>query len=253
MVRGLEKFKEYFAGYADKYILIGGAACTVLMEDAGLLFRATKDLDIVLCVEALDTEFVTAFWQFIKDGGYQNRQQSTGKKLFYRFYSPSDDTYPVILELFSRVPDILKLGDNSHLTPIPVDDEMSSLSAILLDEEYYRFIQEGRREIEGLPLIGAEHLIPLKVRAWLDMTALKEKGEAIQSNDIRKHRNDILRLYQLLSQDMRIELPELAKEDMKRFLERIVEEQIDLKGLGLGNIALDEVLKTLRQIYGLDR
>jgi hypothetical protein len=27
MVKGIEKFKEHFAGFEDKYILIGGSAC----------------------------------------------------------------------------------------------------------------------------------------------------------------------------------------------------------------------------------
>ena len=68
MVRGLEQFKKHFAQFADRYVLIGGTACTILMEEAGLEFRATKDLDIVLCIEALDREFGKAFWQFIQTG-----------------------------------------------------------------------------------------------------------------------------------------------------------------------------------------
>ena len=46
-----------------------GPACYLAMEEAGLDFRVTKDLDIVLCVEALDAEFVGAFWDFVKDIG----------------------------------------------------------------------------------------------------------------------------------------------------------------------------------------
>jgi hypothetical protein len=48
MVRGMEVFREHFADFADCYVLIGGAACDLLMEEAGLLFRVTKDLDIVM-------------------------------------------------------------------------------------------------------------------------------------------------------------------------------------------------------------
>ena len=47
MVNGLDKFGEYFKDYGGNYILIGGAACDMLIEDAGLNFRATKDLDII--------------------------------------------------------------------------------------------------------------------------------------------------------------------------------------------------------------
>ena len=45
MVRGFDKFREQFRAYAGQYVLIGGAACDLLMEEAGLDFRATKDLD----------------------------------------------------------------------------------------------------------------------------------------------------------------------------------------------------------------
>ena len=52
MVRKLDVFREYFAGHADQFLLIGGTAATLAMEEAGLEFRATKDLDIVLHIEA---------------------------------------------------------------------------------------------------------------------------------------------------------------------------------------------------------
>jgi len=36
MVRGFESFKEWFAGYDDQYVIIGGTACDMLMaEDEG--------------------------------------------------------------------------------------------------------------------------------------------------------------------------------------------------------------------------
>ena len=70
MVNGLDIFRGHFHGYADRYVLIGGTACEIAMASAGLSFRATKDLDIVLFVEALDAVFVWAFWAFVLAGGY---------------------------------------------------------------------------------------------------------------------------------------------------------------------------------------
>jgi len=102
MVIGLESFEEHFADFTDRYVLIGGTACFIQMEEAGLEFRATKDLDIVLHVEALDASFVRAFWEFIKKGGYQNKQKSTGKNIFYRFYAPTNKLFPAMLEFFAR-------------------------------------------------------------------------------------------------------------------------------------------------------
>lgn len=68
MVRGLDRFAEHFAGFEDRYALIGGTAVFVALDASGLQFRATKDLDIVICVEALDTEFAAAFWEFVEAG-----------------------------------------------------------------------------------------------------------------------------------------------------------------------------------------
>jgi hypothetical protein len=70
MVKGLGVFQDWFAPYADQYVLIGDTAASLTMEEAGLTFRATKDLDIVLHVEALTPAFGAAFWRFVEAGGY---------------------------------------------------------------------------------------------------------------------------------------------------------------------------------------
>ena len=53
MVTGLNVFRDYFADDTDKYVLIGGAACDIVFTSNDATFRATKDLDMVLIVEAL--------------------------------------------------------------------------------------------------------------------------------------------------------------------------------------------------------
>ncbi len=52
MVRGLDTFREYFRGFENQYVLIGGAACDILFASNEGQFRATRDLDMVLIVEA---------------------------------------------------------------------------------------------------------------------------------------------------------------------------------------------------------
>ena len=47
MIRGIENFREWFRGYEDQYVIIGGTACDLLMTEEGLDFRATKDIDFV--------------------------------------------------------------------------------------------------------------------------------------------------------------------------------------------------------------
>lgn len=48
MVKGIEKFREYFSDYAGQYVFIGGTACDIILGTRDVDFRVTKDLDIVL-------------------------------------------------------------------------------------------------------------------------------------------------------------------------------------------------------------
>ena len=75
MVTGLERWKEYFNDYKDKYVLIGGAACNLLEEELDMNPRATKDLDLVLVVEALTPDFGARLWDFIKSANYADRSK----------------------------------------------------------------------------------------------------------------------------------------------------------------------------------
>lgn len=40
--------------------------------------RATKDIDIILIVEALSSDFAAKFWEFVKTAGYRQRNKGTG-------------------------------------------------------------------------------------------------------------------------------------------------------------------------------
>lgn len=94
MVRGLEVFRPHFAGHADQFVLIGGTAASLVMDEAGLEFRATNDLGIVMDIEALSPSFGEVFWRFIEEGRYEIRQASeTGKPILYRFQKPADDRF----------------------------------------------------------------------------------------------------------------------------------------------------------------
>jgi len=250
MVKGIDQFGAHFEDFNDRYVLIGGAACFLALDEAGLEFRATKDLDIVLCVEALDVEFAKSFWDFVERGKYKNTQKSTGKKLFYRFYDPEDPTFPYMLELFSRIPDALKLSGDAHLTPIPVDAEQSSLSAILLDDSYYAFIHGSKIDNGGIPTVPPEIIVPLKARAWLDLTERRDSGEKVDEKDIKKHKNDVFRLFQVIEPGQRITLPEKIKGDLQRFLDSVIADPpATLKPFGLGNTKFDEIVELLRNIY----
>ena len=125
MVYGLEKFKDYFKGHEEQYVLIGGAACDIAFEEREQVFRKTRDLDMVLIIEVLTSEFGDRFWEFVKGGKYRNKVTNKGKPQFYRFDKPEADNYPRTIELFCR--ENFKLREMTGITPIHVNDSVSSL------------------------------------------------------------------------------------------------------------------------------
>jgi len=247
MVRGLATFKNHFAEYSDQYVLIGGAASAELMEQSGLPFRGTRDLDVVLIVEAMTNEFVQAFWDFIENGRYDVRSHSQSERKYYRFENPEDEIYPECLELFSRIPDNIRFEGHGRFTPIPLDDDLSSLSAILLDDNYYPLILNGRDDLDGLSCLKVEYIIILKAKAWLDLHQRKA-----DSRKVNRQKNDVIRLFPLLNPSMRIDIPEAIQDDLKEYLKAIAEDKtINLKDLGISQFGITEIVKSMEQIYGL--
>ncbi len=251
MVRGIESFKEWFKGCEEQYAIIGGTACDLLMTNEGLSFRATKDIDLVLIIEAVNTSFGRQFWDYITAAGYEHRAKSSGNPQFYRFTKPKSEEFPFMIELFSRKPDSITLPENATLSPLPLDEEISSLSAILLDNDYYELLRKGRVLISGITVLGAPYLIPFKAKAWLDLTKRKATGEQIDSKNIRKHKNDVYRLTELLnlSAEPLLNIPDSVKNDMKDFIDCMRTEDVDLNQLGIPNTSKEYLLESLRTLY----
>jgi hypothetical protein len=251
MVRGLNLFRDHFAEHTHQYVIIGGAACDLAFSAVGLPFRVTKDLDIVLMVDSLDDAFGQTFWSFIEAGGYQHQATGDdGKRQFYRFSKPGNGNYPYMLELFSRAPIVTRPFSAGHLTPIPLG-AASSLSAILLDENYYGVIQNGRNLVGGVTTLRPEALIPLKMAAWLDLSRKKNEGTPVDSGDIKKHRNDVFRLFSLLSEDTRVSVSAPVRADIQDFLARMRETPPDLNALGLSTFTPNGVFSALERIYAV--
>lgn len=251
MVVGIEKFREHFAGQEDQYALIGGAACDLLFAAAGLDFRATKDLDVVLCVEVVSSEFAQAFLRFVEAGGYQARQRQDGHKEFYRFHEPTDKSYPYMVELFSRQPEGLDLPAEFQVTKVPVDEDVMSLSAILLDDEYYAALSNSKVIIDGIPLLNEDLLIPFKAKAFLDLSGRREKGEKIDSTTITKHRNDVFRLMQLLTAESKVAVSDAIRKDLRAFRDSLLrDDAFDPNRFGV-QLTRDEGLDMLARVYGL--
>lgn len=250
MVMGFEVFKEAFKGYEDCYTIIGGTACDILMGKVNLNFRVTKDIDMILLIENRFEEFGEVMWKFIKAGDYKCGWKSSEKLHFYRFTEPKTPNFPIMIELFSKDPGYHLHESDMTITPLHISDEVSSLSAIMLNDEYYEFMLSGRKVVNEVGVLGAEHLIPFKMRAWIDLCRRKSEGEHVNSDDIKKHKNDVFRLMNIINPDETVSAPEVVKVDIREFITKMPQERINLKNIGL-DMELEDALQVLKDVYGV--
>ncbi len=175
MVPGLDSFREKFKNYTDYYTIIGGTACDILLSEADLPFRATKDSD----------------------------------------------------------------------------DDTSSLSAILLNDDYYKFMMSGRRVVDSIGVLGAEHLIPFKMYAWINLFERKRAGEHVNEKDLKKHKYDVFRLLQIVTAGTKVESEGLVTESIHRYIEEIsVLDELEVRLLQMGMpFDRDRGVELLKEIY----
>ena len=258
MVNGIKKFKEFFTGFENSYVIIGGTACEIHEELYAQTPRATKDIDIILIVEALSHEFVTQFWKLVKTAGYEQRNKGTGKgdenkHEYYRFMKPENAEFPYQIELFSRNIGLLNYPEDAHITPIPTDDDLSSLSAILMDDDYYKFTIGHSHIEDGVHIANVESLICLKCKAFLEMSDRKSKGEQVDSKHIQKHKKDVFRLAAMLARSDKFEdVPQTLKKDISDFCDTVKKElpnQDFFKSAGLRNITGEQILEQLKASF----
>jgi hypothetical protein len=79
-------------------------------------------------------------------GGYGNVKHE-----YYRFMKPEDHSFPYQIELFSRSLGLINFPEDARSHQYLYDD-LSSLSAILMDDEYYHFTIDHSVMEEGIIL-----------------------------------------------------------------------------------------------------
>ena len=85
----------------------------------------------------------------------------------------------------------------------------------------------------GVTVLDAAYLIPFKAKAWMDLTNRKAAGEHVDSKNIKKHKNDVFRLTELIDPTVKITAPQGVYTDVQEFVQRMQSESIDMKQLGL--------------------
>ena len=172
-----------------------------------------------------------------------------GVPQFYRFSHPITNQYPAMIELFTRKLDAIQLPEDAVLTPLPMDEDISSLSAILLDDDYYEFLKQGKVTVDGVTVLDAAYLIPFKAKAWMDLTDRKAAGEHVDSKNIKKHKNDVFRLTELIDPTAKVVAPQGVYADIQEFVQRMKKENLDIKQLGLVGRTKEKILEELKAMY----
>ena len=172
-----------------------------------------------------------------------------GVPQFYRFSHPITNQYPAMIELFTRKLDAIQLPEDAVLTPLPMDEDISSLSAILLDDDYYEFLKQGKVTVDGVTVLDAAYLIPFKAKAWMDLADRKAAGEHVDSKNIKKHKNDVFRLTELIDPTAKVVAPQGVYADIQEFVQRMKNENVDIKQLGLVGRTKEKILEELKAMY----
>lgn len=227
MVVGLDKFKEAFADFKDNYVIIGGTACDIVLSDTDMRPRATDDIDMILVVEKMTKEYGDAFWQFIKDGEYKagkrEKDDKTPTYTLYRFTTEKEG-YPVKIELLSHHSDMLGEPSGFHIEPIPLSEDLSSLSAIMMDDDNYELTVANSAEQGGVRIATPTTLICLKARAYLNLLNDRANGKHVNSKDIKKHKTDVLKLIATASILEPVAVPQSVYDSVMEYAKSIEKE-----------------------------
>ena len=95
------------------------------------------------------------------------------------------------------------------------------MSAILLDDDYYKVLLDGKVVRNGLSVLRPEYIILFKAKAYLDLKERKETEGTVDSNDIKKHKKDILRIAADLMLEKVIDLPVSVNDDIVGLLKQV--------------------------------
>ena len=130
-----------------------------------------------------------------------------------------------------------------------MDEDISSLSAILLDDDYYEFLKQGEVAVDGVTVLDAAYLIPFKAKAWMNLSDRKSAGEHVDNTNIKKHKNDIFRLTELIDPTAKITVPQGVYTDVQELVQRMQNESVNVEQLGLKGRTKDQILDELKDLY----
>jgi len=211
---GLSHFEHYFRELKENYVVVGGFATIMLldkeMDDHG---KATYDIDLVL-LTTTSAQMADKIKSYVKEGAYTIQKGQKEEYQYFRFVEPKVDGFAKEIELFAAEEYGIELDEDQRIIPIDPEEGIYSLSAIMLDKEYFEMIKNNIVDIEGVPCSNPQATILLKMSAMYDLSHRGDKKW-------KKHRRDILKLALLLTGEERIVLTGRMIEDVHFFIEHL--------------------------------
>lgn len=223
MVKGFDKFKQYFAKHSDSFIVIGGTAMQLQGSEGGFVPRVTQDIDILVLVEQMSEAFTSAFHAFLREGRYDcyitKEPDGSNKPRFYRFVTPKNAAFPTRIELLSAPG--LPPPEGIRYMSLP-DEPDNSMSAIVLDRIYYDFARANTVAINEIPCLNRSALMVFKAVAHLNlMDEYKRTGNRMRYHDSKKHRRDVLALAGAVPPNEVVIAPNEIAERLRAFISSI--------------------------------
>lgn len=245
--RGLKHFTDFFTDFSNDYVIIGGGAASACLDDEKLEFRVTKDIDMVLFTNT-SPELNKKISEYVFLGKYEVNEKTENTPRYYRFSNPEDKKFPEIVEIFAKADSEIELRKGQYIIPIQNDAE-AQLSAILLDDEYFNLIRDNAKKSEvGFSIITPYANICLKARAFRE---LKERNE--EEKKINKHRNDVLRLAQILKTGEQLKLQGRPKQDFLQIFSAVEElEEKTIRQIVGSTLSKADILDVLKKAFPLD-
>ncbi|MBQ9311061.1 MAG: hypothetical protein IJ222_09430 [Bacteroidales bacterium] len=255
IVSGIQQFERAFAPYSDSFIVIGGSACRAVLSEGPILPRRTRDIDMVLVLEKVGRGFIGAFWNFIKEGGYKfARRKNVDDEEKYVFYSfvGGRQGYPSQIEILSKLVEGIGQPADYHVEYIETEEDYSHLSAIILDSDYYAYLTAHYIVRDGIRYASPDSLICLKSLAYMNLSADRISGKQVNSDDLKKHRRDVMMAVASLDPTESFEVSVNIKEVLNAFVQAIAEPQISQSlaaSLGVGVDYLDSLVKIMQSSF----
>lgn len=211
---GLNHFEEYFKDFRESYVVVGGFATLMLLEKQleghG---KVTQDIDLVLLTTA-SVKMAQKIKAYVREGEYTIQKGQKDNFSYYRFVNPKVESFAKEIELFAVNDYALLLDEGQRIIPIDPEEGLYSLSAIMLDHEYFEMIKNNIDNSNRVPCTNTLATIMLKISAFYD---LKSRGD----DKWKKHRRDILKLVLLLRGEEYLELKGRMIKDVELFMEHL--------------------------------